>query len=191
MPKPTRPDLPAARPPSSPPVHHDSSRPADWEKRAFDAALEQVKTYREQLEVEADAREAELTALREEFGRVQERNDQLEDELRNFKRSSLEDDYARDARLREAQRDLTVLAERVEKLNRPLTEATGAAGAATVINAARKKELLEKAAYVLALVLLALWNLVAGRGPAAHSDPTEAVPVPRVQPAGTGFAGRP
>jgi hypothetical protein len=132
-----------------------------------------------------------IQTLQDNLERERKRTSDLVDEIELFKRRSKADDEVRDDRLQRLHKRDEELAERLDAINRPKTEAAAASTTATLLNAARKRETLEKLAYVLALILLAIWNLVSGKGPAAHSAPTVAVPIATTPPAGTGFAGRP
>jgi len=132
-----------------------------------------------------------ILALQDNLERERKRTSDLVEELESFKRRSKADDEVRDDRLQRLHKRDEELAERIDLINRPKTEAAAASTTATVINAARKRETLEKLAYVVALILLAIWNLISGKGPSAHSEPTAAVPIATVPSAGTGFAGRP
>lgn len=118
-----------------------------------------------------------LTDLAEVYERELEKRDALiqeqADELDLFRRRSRVDDEERDMRIDR-------LARRLDEINRPKTEAAAASTTATLLNAARKTEFLQKAAYVIALVLLALWQLFNSR---LHGAPTESIPVPVVRQA--------
>jgi hypothetical protein len=139
--------------------------------------------------VKSETLEETVDELRDNLTKERKRTTELEDELVKFQRRSREDDDMRDRALADAKRDIRELAERVAVINKPRTEADGAAGAATVINAARKRETWFEVAKWVAIVIVYILTLLGVRLP--KGEPTEAIPVPTVRPAGTGPFGTP
>ena len=181
----TRPDLPALkRPESEPPStpHRDSTSPPKWEIE------KSLQVMRETIEANAALRE-EVATLQGVLDRERKRTTDLSEELESFRRRSKADDEVRDDRLTRLHRRDEELAERMEIISRPKTEATAATTAAGVINLMRNSELRWKALIILGLIILAVLQLLGVHIP--RVEPTENVPIPIVAPAGTGYAGRP
>jgi len=92
----------------------------------------------------------------------------LEDDLLSFQRRSREDDEGRDQEIRRAKREIQALADRVDEINKPRTQAqareaadvTAATTTTETINTAFRWEPLKKAAIVLALAILYLLHFL-------------------------------
>lgn len=172
---------------------HETERPPQSDSPDREKVLRELRAVEERAKVQLDAVSAglrdQISQLEAELEARDRRIKSQQDELDEFKRRSRADDQDRDDRLERLRKRDEELATRLEELTRPRTEATATSAAATVINAARRREFWEKVLWALAVVILYVWQLASGR---SHVEPTESIPIPTVQtPNPSNPAGRP
>lgn len=183
-------------PASSGDAHRDAQKPAEWEAKHFNNALDQVRAIKESLEEKATSLSetvhelrSNLTEAKTSEKEARERERALREELEMLRNSSRDEDDRLRNDLRLAQKDIRELADQVAKINKPTTEATARAETATVLNLQRGSETKWKALLLFLTVVLAIMQLLGVRLP--DTKPNVSLPDTRPQPAGTGFAGAP
>lgn len=191
----------------SAPIFSDSQRPVVEKVERLRGALrtlepddrelfvQTIYAMLESLNTRADKRDMKNKAEIEELESKLNDKDQEIERLQRIVRQSLQDDEERDAMARRFQHRLTALEEErivVRAANRVEDKvgATGAAGAATVINAARHREFWLEVAKWVAIVIVYVLTLLGVRMP-TQTKTDVSVPNTHPRPAGTGFAGSP